>query len=222
MSVHYIEFQKIIENVYGETISEDIRAQISKVFTPVGNCPVARSKNFVFVVMQCLRGLYPQQVSDILNKEKKEYLAPYVIRDYLIKNIPPHLIRSNVIAKWLENSAPIDEISLLENIIRIQYSRVLERIDQPILDQDDSESRRRDIQLLGRITEVSLKAKVATGRVQSAPQEVKVIHSGETKQEISITESRLDPRSAARVLKVLEKVGSLGSLLADGSDEDTN
>lgn len=225
-SIHHLEFQKMLENTSGEQLDDKTRNDLGRAFTPQGTCPVARSVNFVLVVSQLLRGISPQQVSETLFKEKKEYIAPYVIRDYLTKNIPPTLMRSHFIMKWLAKSGPVNEVEVLEGIMRIQYMRVLERVDQPLFDDEDRESRRRDIQLLGKLAESSLKAKMLAGQIKLPVQPHEVHHTGATTQKVDVnvraSGETLDPRVAAKVLKTLNSIGSVQHILGDSDGEEPN
>lgn len=218
-TIHFLEFQEMLKNSLGSDLSEEEKVRLKEVFTPKGSCPVSCSKNFVFIISQLLMGEMPQTVSEMLDREHKEYIAPFVIRDYMVKHVPPDMMRSHFILRWMTKSESVDEVSILEALTKIQFARVVERMDQHVMDEDDRESRRREIQLLGKLATTSLKMKIAVGRVNIPPQQHEILHKGETTQnvKVNIQEStpKIDPRSAARVLQTLGKIEEIQPLLDD-------
>jgi hypothetical protein len=213
-SVHPLEFLNMVDN-----IDPSLRPEMEKVFTPQGSSPVASSPNFVFIVSNYLRGLTPLEINKLLENEKKEYIAPNVIRDYMLQYVPAYLMRQNLIHKYLVAQPGMDEIQIMESTLKMQMARVANRVDKPTVDTDDEESTRRDIDLLHKMAYNTLEAKIKTGRVAQVPQQHE--HHVTQKSEIKHTHEVLDTRTASQAWKLMEKIRLMDTKL-EGDGEDTN
>lgn len=205
-SPHPLEFLIMVEN-----IAPELKGPMRDVLSPQGNCAVARSANFTFIVCNALRGFTPLEISEVLEKDKRELVSPSVIRDYILKFIPGELIRPNLMVKWLTQTGKLDEVAVLESATRMQLSKVASQMDKPTLTDEQREGARRDLELLVRSAQASLDAKIKTGRVYSLPQQHEHKHVVEGKVEHTAKAEKLEPRQAARVLDALERIKQVSS-----------
>lgn len=199
------EFLQFVENV-----DPEYRDELRQVLDPQGTGPVATSPHFVFVVCNLLRGLTPLEVSEQVEREKKTYLSVDAIREYSLQYVPPHLVQQSLMHRWLEKMDILDEVSILENLTKLQMMRVMARVDRPSIDADDAESQRRDIDALRKLACDTIDAKIKTGRMRSAPikHEHEVIQSGEVTHNHTDV-GKLDAQDAAAALQALAKIQAL-------------
>lgn len=199
----------------------ELEPELEQVFKPQGTGPVATHPEFIFIVCNILRGFTPREVSEMMEREKKTFVSIDSIREYSLQYIPPYLCLNSLKFRWLEKMGSMDEIGILENLCKVQMMRVMERLDQPSVDPEDDESKRRDIDALRKLTMDTLKAKLETGRY--ARPAVKHEHSHHVDATVSheVEEqlpSGLDAREAAEALKALEKIKRLTEGTGDNGD----
>lgn len=164
MQIHPVELLQAVENV-DAALLDKVRAALS----PQGTCAVAASANFTFIVCSLMRGETPLEVSKLLEKERHEVIPGSVIRDYALKYIPPEIVRPNLLFKYLAKAdEPINEVQVLEACVRIQQARVAAIVDKQDLGLRSCESSRRELELLKKMAESSLDAKIRTGQVPGA------------------------------------------------------
>lgn len=200
-----VEFLALVENVAPEH-----RDAMREVFTPKGTCRVAASKNFVYIVSHVLRGLNPSEISILLEKEKREFIPETNIRDYVLQHVPPQLIKTNLLFQYIKKTEQLDEIDVMEVLMKIQLSRVARRADIQDPSPEEAESTRREIDLLQKMTMNCLEAKIKTGRVKAAPKQIDMNVTGNVENK-QVVEHKLsiDPRVAARALNVMKKIKQL-------------
>lgn len=210
--MHPYEFAHMVDN-----IDPELKVQYEKVFEPQGTGPVALSPHFVFIVCNVLRGYAPVEVSEQVEREKQTFISADAVREYTLQFIPGNLIKQSMMSRYLTQMSKLDEIDVLENLCKIQLVRVMTRVDNPSVDAEDDESKRRDIDCLRKLTMDTIKAKMETGRYKKAPiqhqHEVSVNQSGEVvhRQELALPE----PREAAEALRALSKIKKLTEPDAD-------
>lgn len=209
-SPHPLEFINMIENV-DPALKEDL----SKALTPQGTSKVAASPNFTFIVCNYLRGLTVGEICTLLENDKKEFIPANTIRDYMLQYVPARLQRPNLIYKYYEQQPNLDEIGILEQVLKIQMERVTARAGTKAANLEEEESTRREIELLHKMAYNTIEAKIKTGRTIEAPKKVEITHHGEVKQTNSTTVEVIDSRTASAALQFLADLKNLPTKKAE-------
>lgn len=187
-----------------ENVVPELRDQFRTVLTPQGSGPVAQSPHFQFIVCHLLQGTVPEVVASLLARERKQVMAPHVIRDYMLAYIPATLLRPNMVLKYFSQMPVLPELATIETAIKMQAMKVAKMFDLPMNSVEERESSRRDLELLVRTCEVALEIKVDMGLVHKGPQpEIPVQHHV---HEHKIT---MEPRKAANALAALKEIRNL-------------
>jgi len=207
-----------------QNLEPDSREMMEKALTPQGTSQVAQSPHFVFIICSLINGYTPIEITRALLKEKGQQISAFEIRDYQVNYIPPGLTRPAMALKYLQKSGRIDEVSLLENVVRIQTQKVVEQMDRPQRSIADREGYRRDVDLLIKAATSSLDAKIQTGRLPRAPQPtIPADQPTATVQQVEHTHTHehrlLEGVDAHKAKNVLTALGEIDRVMADDGTE---
>lgn len=210
-------------------VNPEVKDEMEAVFTPKGTGPVAVSPHFIFIVCNILRGYTPREVAEQVEREKKAFITVDAIRDYQLQFVPPQLMHTNLKHRWIQNMESLDEIDVMESLMKLQMMNVMHRMDSPSTDLEEQESRRRDVDCLRKLTMDTLKAKIDTGRMADAdeknadPDYVPPALPGQTDvppDEVPLETGfhSIGERGAAAVLRAMNQ---LDGLAEDNGDDPT-
>lgn len=195
-----------------QNLDPSLKVLMERVLTPQGTSQVASSPHFMFIVCSLVNGYSPIEVSRTLLKEKGQHIPAFEIRDYLVSYIPADLTRPALQLKWMQQTGRVDEVSVLENVVRIQTQKVVEQMDRPGRSVDDREGYRRDVDLLMKAATHSLDAKIKTGRVPrlagtstTTTDPLQVTHTHKHEHVHKLPEG-VDAYRAKKVLSALEEI----------------
>lgn len=181
-----------------KNLEPELVPDLESVFESKGECPVARSPNFTFIMCCALKGMQHRAIASALQDERQERIPWIVIRDYILKFVPAKLMKPGMYVAFMSKRfAHMDETAMVENITRMQYSRLADMLESGRVRSDEL---RREIDLFGKLVKQSADVKVALGKVVTAPG----VNATPPVPNTHITNNiRLNSRSASTVLKFL-------------------
>jgi len=201
-----VEIEALIKNVDG--VDSHSMDMLKEAFDPQGMSKVARSPNFTFIVSHAIKGRTAQQVSELLEVERREYIPPSIIRDYIVAYVPPQIIARHVALRSLSRRATLEPVEVLQDLLALQYDRVAVRAETVEVDDEAKETSRREIDLCRNLAKDL--ASVRSSALGLVPDGIPhpTVYNDHRQQAVIINgeSAELDTRSAARVVKVIEEV----------------
>lgn len=193
---------------FAGNLDPSLLPELEEVFKPKGDCPVAKSPNFVFIICGVLKSVQPRTIAAMLWDDRKEKIPWVLIRDYILKYIPPKLTKPGIYSQYMASRfAHLDETDMLENIAHLQYARLTDMLESGRVHNEDL---RREIDLFGKLAKQSVEVKVAMGRIVPPQQPiVSPVPSDHSKV------LKLDSREASNVLRLVNALSSVSRKSSD-------
>jgi len=201
-----VEIEALVKNVDG--VDSQSMDMLREAFNPQGLSKVARSSNFSFIVSHAIKGRTAQQVSELLEIERREYIPESVIRDYIISYIPPRIISRHVALRSLSRRGSLEPVEVLQDLLALQYDRVAVRAESIEIDDEAKETSRREIDLCRNLAKDLASVRNNTLGIPIDGVSHSTVINDHRQQAVIIngTSTDVDTRSAARVVKVIEEV----------------